>query len=871
MSFLSVIYSLLITPIKLLFELFFYYAYRFTGSPGLSIVVISLIVNFLILPFYKRADEIQAEERSIQAKMASRIKRIKKAFKGDERFLMLQEYYRINHYKPIYALKSSVSLLLQIPFFIAAYDLLSGLKVLQGESFAFISDLGREDAMFMIGDFPVNVLPVIMTLINVISGIIYTKGHPLREKIQVYGLAAVFLVLLYRSPSGLVFYWLLNNVFSLGKNIISNLIKQKPEKKADKTAPVPDKKAFRTILISGAALAVLTGIMIPSDVIVQNPAEMTNMFSSDPHNPLMYLAISALISFGAFVVWIPVFTYLSNKRAVNVISYVLPCITVTGIVNYVFFNKNFGWVSNKLTYDYKMEFGAGEIIISLLVDIVACIAVFLIAKKWRRTVNPLMIIALLAVSFLSIMRVSAIAVFSSGYNYYYANTDEDVSIPMTKDGKNVVIIMMDKMNGSHIPYIFNERPDVAAQFDGFTYYPNTVSFGKYTNTGSPALFGGYDYIPERINARSDELLKDKQNEALLTLPLIFSENGWNVTVGDPPYANYQWRPDVSIYDDYEGITAYNMSGVFNNRMPVLKNAGEDLENRLKRNMFCYGLMKTLPYVMQPLFYTEGEYFNLNLVDYSYKGNSLHTQQGVYEWHVQEYAVLDALSDVTDITESDENCLFVLANGTTHDISLLKEPEYTPEVNIDNTGYDAAHEERFTVDGITMHMDRDYLSYAAYQCGMESCIALGRWFDYLRENGLYDNTRIIIVADHGSDLGQFDDLIVEDIGFDAQAVNPVLMVKDFNSTGFTVSTEFMTNADTPELALRGIVDNPVNPFTGNPIYQEFKTQELHIYISENNNTATNDGTRFEDPDGYWLTVHDNIFDDDNWSVYPGEPT
>ncbi|MBQ3669657.1 MAG: hypothetical protein II920_10590, partial [Clostridia bacterium] len=39
----------------------------------------------------------------------------------------------------------------------------------------------------------------------------YTKGHPLKEKIQVYGLAAVFLVLLYRSPSGLVLYWLLNN------------------------------------------------------------------------------------------------------------------------------------------------------------------------------------------------------------------------------------------------------------------------------------------------------------------------------------------------------------------------------------------------------------------------------------------------------------------------------------------------------------------------------------------------------------------------------------------------------------------------------------------------------------------------------------
>ena len=172
MSFLTVINSFFIAPLKLLFELFYYYAFKYTGSAGLSIVVISLIVNFLVLPLYKRADEIQAEEREIQAAMAPMIKHLKKTFKGDERFMMLQEYYRINNYKPIYALKSTVSLLLQIPFFIAAYDLLSGLKVLQGESFLFMADLGKEDAMFTVGNFPVNVLPILMTLINIVSGII---------------------------------------------------------------------------------------------------------------------------------------------------------------------------------------------------------------------------------------------------------------------------------------------------------------------------------------------------------------------------------------------------------------------------------------------------------------------------------------------------------------------------------------------------------------------------------------------------------------------------------------------------------------------------------------------------------------------------
>ena len=176
MTFLSALYTLIISPLELLFEVIFEVANKIIGNEGISIIFLSLAVNFLVLPLYKRADELQAEERDIQAIMAPHVKHIKKKFKGDERFFMLQEYYRINHYKPIYALKSSVSLLLQIPFFMAAYNLLSGMQNLQGMKFGFIADLGKEDALFMIGNFPVNVLPILMTLINIISGIIDRKS-----------------------------------------------------------------------------------------------------------------------------------------------------------------------------------------------------------------------------------------------------------------------------------------------------------------------------------------------------------------------------------------------------------------------------------------------------------------------------------------------------------------------------------------------------------------------------------------------------------------------------------------------------------------------------------------------------------------------
>ena len=153
---------------------------------------------------------------------------IKRTFSGDERMMMLQTYYRQNDYKPVYVLRSAVSLFLQIPFFIAAYRFLSGLQLLNGVSLGQIVDLGRPDGMLQLGGISINLLPIIMTAVNLVSCVIFTKDSPLKAKLQLYIMALFFLIFLYSSPAGLVFYWTLNNVFSLGKTIFYKL--KNPEK-----------------------------------------------------------------------------------------------------------------------------------------------------------------------------------------------------------------------------------------------------------------------------------------------------------------------------------------------------------------------------------------------------------------------------------------------------------------------------------------------------------------------------------------------------------------------------------------------------------------------------------------------------------------
>ena len=96
---------LLIMPLQLLFELVFSTVYNFLDNPGLSIIALSLAMNFLLLPLYRRVDSMQEQQRDVEKQLEPGIQHIKNSFHGDEQMLLLQTFYRQNHYKPIYTLR----------------------------------------------------------------------------------------------------------------------------------------------------------------------------------------------------------------------------------------------------------------------------------------------------------------------------------------------------------------------------------------------------------------------------------------------------------------------------------------------------------------------------------------------------------------------------------------------------------------------------------------------------------------------------------------------------------------------------------------------------------------------------------------------
>ncbi len=140
--------------------------------------------------------------------------------------------------------------------------------------------------------------------------------------------------------------------------------------------------------------------------------------------------------------------------------------------------------------------------------------------------------------------------------------------------------------------------------------------------------------------------------------------------------------------------------------------------------------------------------------------------------------------------------------------------------------------------------------------------VGKWLDWLRENDVYDNTRIIIVSDHGysveSDIVEY---------YQTQFL-PLLLFKDFNADGeLTYDYTFMTNADTILLATEGLEEiSKNNPYTGEELAAE-KDGGINAYpvvdSKEWNAPMITDYTKFTLDKNVAWHISDNIFNPSNW--------
>jgi len=884
------LYYILIFPLEQLIEISFIIIYRIFKDKVLAIIGVSAVFTVCTMPLYFMAEKFQKAERDIQKRLKPKIDIFKSVFKGDERFMILSTYYRQNNYHPIYALRSSLGIFIQIPFFLAAYHYLSNLDFIKGTSFLYINDLGSPDRFISFENFSINLLPILMTLINLASGIIYTKGFLFKDKMQVYGIALLFLILLYNSPSGLVLYWTMNNIFSLIKNILVKIKYWKkiiyiflclcailvfirfipaglsPKRlfviclsslvffiplyiKFFKYIKTKIMKTFNlekcalsfnyTFILSSLILFILSGLVIPGALISSSVQEFSFLDSYTTPLPFIYTVL--IQSAGIFVFWPLCIYFLFSKNIKYILSFILSILCVIALLNTFIFQENYGSITSTFRFSNPDTFESKYLIIiinSLITLCVVGIFTWLLFSKCKIIFNSFQIIILIALAFFGLYNIAKInnnfLVLENKLKY---SADEisnfenpEPVFTLSKNGKNVIVLMLDSAISGYIPYIFNEKPELYQNYSGFIYYPNNISFGVHTRIGAPLIFGGYEYKPENIQ-KNRSYTMEKHNEALLTMPLIFHKNKFNVTVTDPTFANYSLIPDLSIFASYQGISVQNIQGKYTGNW--LRSHPEtkivSIPKLLKDLLIRFSFFKISPSLFKVFIYDKAEWLKPknSLTDNNLSLNTL-----------DSYTALDYFPLITKILDNNINTYTAIVNDLPHDAAILQYPDYIPAIKITNQDGGAFSGE-------------DH-----YHTNMAAIFLTGNWLKFLQEQGVYDNTRIIIASDHGKNVkNDYEGNMQLPDGRWLSNYHALLLVKDFNSNGTLITdNNFMTQGDVPFIAMENLIYNPQNPFSGNHIKPD---KENGVVLT------TADELQYSIKNDQWLYVRDNIFNIDNW--------
>ncbi|MGP1603370.1 MAG: membrane protein insertase YidC [Treponema sp.] len=902
---LNFLYTILIYPVYMFVDFMLFAADTLTrGNIGVSIVILSVCINLVCLPMYNMAEKLQEKERDVQAGMKSMIDRIKAVFKGDEQYMILSAYYREKGYRPVYALRAMFPLFIQIPFFMAAYSILSSLPALRFTSFLCFNDLSLPDGLLHIGAIQINIMPIVMTAVNIAASAVYTKDLAIKDKAQLYVIAFIFLALLYNSSSGLVLYWTLNNVFSLVKNIFYR-IKLKPKTwykitvvalicltiitailtrptLSDRRKPVmimtfltiiaalipfmlkilrsldekfpqtifdDNKKRFFVFLLSAASLAVFAGLTLPSAVIASSPQEFSNFDGFK--NPLGILYYSFTQSLGClfwFICLYKLFSGTVQKHLARLSVVVLVC----ALINVFLFKGNYGDISNTLIFENEAMLKSSMKYFALNIFTLGagCVITLIILYSNLSRFMP-SITGILLLSFFASVGISSVSI-QKEYLYLTKIKAVDSNINqkayrVSKTGKNIFIFMLDRGVNFFIEPIFENSEIVRNAYTGFTLFENSVTFTTGTVGSTPSLFGGYEYTPENINKRSDEFLVDKHNEALSVLPRLFSEHGWFVSFTDPSWLNYSYIYDLSPFKKYNMI-AQNTSEKYReysvDRLSSNNKDGNGITG-LRRNMLYFAYFRILPSELRRIFYLGGRGH--------YAGNT--PMQDIKLPFIKAYNALTKLTDEVNFIESG-NCLNIIVNETTH------EPILAEDMVTLHKDFLVQLAKKYCLNKYTE--EHFYVNYLTHE-------ELAKFFTFLKENNCYDNSRIIIVSDHGRYGMEMNGMTwlpkFENAGFDVQWAIPLIMIKDFDAHGeLKKDNRFMTIADTPILAVANLPEElQVNPFSGKTFKE---TQDKKIVKTMHgifwDATKQRNLTRFAQVQDLWAYVHDNVYDPDNWS-------
>ena len=329
------------------------------------------------------------------------------------------------------------------------------------------------------------------------------------------------------------------------------------------------------------------------------------------------------------------------------------------------------------------------------------------------------------------------------------------TISFSKNKENVVFLITDMFHGWYMDSILNEDPKLKDAFEGFVWYPNTISV-SYTTAGSlPALLGGYDKTIDKLNQDENRVFEDKITDITIDFYNKIKSKGYRFTSSKICYS----KIDKNLFDAY--IPFWNDSwDQWNSELNigVSKEVGYTL---LWENAAFY----TSPLFLKPKIYNNGNWLHGNIT--TNENNDA----------TKPYNFLRLLPLISHTNSDEPNFIFLHSMASHHPWDIMDKR------------------------GMLHNYDTPYKNN-------EWVIkTLAKWINWMKDNDVYDNTKIILLSDHGPHwhksysrevagnmpVNHSSSININEKSY--MGMFPLLLTKDFNQNGeLKKDSSFMSNVD-----------------------------------------------------------------------------
>ena len=180
---------------------------------GVAIILLTILVRLLFWPLTRKSTEGMKKMQEIQPLM----KEIQAKYKDNPQRLQ-QETWQLYREKKVNPMSSCLPMLIQIPVFIALFNVLRSAVEHRYAPFLWIADLSEPEGLFA-SWFPfggLNLLPILMAVSTALQSYFTpSTGDKKQQQMMMVMMPAMMLIMFYSFPSALSLYWFLSNIFSI--------------------------------------------------------------------------------------------------------------------------------------------------------------------------------------------------------------------------------------------------------------------------------------------------------------------------------------------------------------------------------------------------------------------------------------------------------------------------------------------------------------------------------------------------------------------------------------------------------------------------------------------------------------------------------